>query len=259
MKLVVRISIGLVLIGLIGGVWMTNLSKQSFGQQTNKQVIQRQASATDGEIDGQPIMAYQLGKSAGEWRHGAGTMSDNQDTNSQNQPTRRLTKTAKSLIIYFSRSGSTELLASKLAQQTHADLLEIVVKHHYSANYQQTLSRANAERESADFPTLNMQVPDLSQYDTVYLGYPIWAMTLSHPMTAFLEAYGNQLTHKQLAPFMTEGGYGQGDSVERIKAILKADGAQANRFTSALVVDGNKVDHADQRVATWVAQVQSNN
>lgn len=229
---------------LIGGMAIMRLNNHIKGQKSDS-------------IAGQPITAYQLGKSEQAWRNGAGTKSDDQDTNSQNQPTRRLTSGAKSIVIYFSRSGSTELLASKVAQQTNADILEIVVKTPYSANYQQTLSRANSERESADFPELNMRVPDLSQYNTVYLGYPIWAMTLSHPMTAFLMASGNQLTDKQIAPFMTEGGYGQGDSVERIKAILSASGAQKNQFSPALVVDGNKVDHADKRVVAWVNRVQS--
>lgn len=100
-----------------------------------------------------------------------------------------------------------------------------------------------------------MNVPDLSQYQTVYLGYPIWAMTLSHPMTAFLTEYGNQLSDKKIAPFMTEGGYGQGDSVDRIKEILRQQGAKQDTFTNALVVDGNKVDHADNRVTQWVKQV----
>lgn len=208
------------------------------------------------QINGQPITAYQLGKSANDWQNGYGTKSDGADTNFQNHPTRRLTPNAKSLIIYFSRSGSTELLASKVAQATQADLLEIVVAQPYAANYQQTLARANSEREAEAYPALALQVPDLSQYQTIYLGYPIWAMTLSHPMTAFLTTYGSQLTHRIIAPFMTEGGYGQGDSVARIKAILAAQGAQHNTYSAALVVDGNRVNLANQQVVNWVSQVE---
>ena len=77
-------------------------------------------------------------------------------------------------------------------------------------------------------------------------------MTLSHPMTAFLSDYGNQLSNKKIAPFMSEGGYGQGDSVQVIKEILRQQGAVNNRFTSALVVDGNKIDHADKQVNDWL-------
>lgn len=207
-------------------------------------------------IAGQAIDATQLGRSDSEWRNGYGMPSDGKDTKSKNQPTRKLTKDAKSLIIYFSRSGSTELLASKIAQETQADILEIVVKDPYSGNYQKTLSRANSERENQNYPELDMTVPDLKQYQTIYLGYPIWAMTLSHPLTAFLKTYGARLSGKKIAPFMTEGGYGQGDSVQRIREILQEQGASVETITKALVVDGNKVDRADKRVDKWVKQVQ---
>lgn len=216
----------------------------------------KKSNGSDGTIDGQSITANQLTRSNIEWRNGYGTPSDGNDTNSQNTPTRKLTKDAKSIIIYFSRSGSTELLASKVAEQTDSDILEIVVKDSYSGNYQKTLSRANSERENEDYPELNMAVPDLSQYQTVYLGYPIWAMTLSHPMTSFVTTYGSRLSGKKIALFMSEGGYGQGDSVSRIEDILAAEGSKDNTFTRALVVDGNKVDKSDSNVKHWVEQVK---
>ncbi|GEO68199.1 flavodoxin [Levilactobacillus acidifarinae] len=209
------------------------------------------------QLAGQPIKAFQLGRSAREWQHGYGTPSDGADTNQQHQPTWQLTPTAKQLIIYFSRSGSTELVASQLAAATQADVLELVVKRPYSGNYLETLRRANTERETEDYPELALRVPDLAQYTTIYLGYPIWAMTLSHPMTEFLTTYGRQLTGKLIAPFMTEGGYGQGDSVERIQAILRGQGARNNRYTRPLVIDGNRADQGTQQVATWANHVEA--
>lgn len=92
------------------------------------QASQNNERDASGEIDGQLILAPQLSKTDSQWQNGAGIISDGKDTNSQNQPTRKITSTAKELIIYFSRSGSTELLASKIEQQTNADILEIVIK-----------------------------------------------------------------------------------------------------------------------------------
>lgn len=211
----------------------------------------REVKVTD-KIDGQPINAPQLGMPAIQWRNGYGVPSDGQDTNSQNTPTRRLTKDTKEIIIYFSRSGSTELLAAKLAKLTGADILEIVVKEPYSGKYRQTLSRANYERETASYPEVKMEVPDLSQYERVYLGFPIWAMTLAHPMTAFLLDYGNHLDQKAIVPFMSEGGYGQGNSVQRISQLLRQQGVSANVYPRPLVVDGNKVDRADYQIERWL-------
>lgn len=218
--------------------------------------FKREIKITD-KIDGQPINAPQLGMPSIQWRNGYGVPSDGRDTNSQNKPTRHLSKDADSIIIYFSRSGSTELLAAKLAKLTGSDILEIVVDKPYPGNYHRTLSRANFERETESYPELKMSVPDLSQYKRVYLGYPIWAMTLSHPMTAFLIAYGNQLDHKQVIPFMSEGGYGQGNSVQRISQILQQQGAQADIYQRPLVIDGNKVDRADFQIEKWLKSVNN--
>lgn len=259
----VVIGLTLILIMIVGGIglYLNQRSPADQAQPTgqNETTSERSSSSmaqnNRNEIDGQSIRAPQLTKSNSAWQNGYGTKSDGADTNSSNMPTRKLTKDAKSIVIYFSRSGSTEMLASKIAQRTDADILEIVVKDPYAANYRTTLSRANSEREAEDYPELDMQVPDLSQYDTVYLGYPIWAMTLSHPMTSFLDTYGSRLSNKQIAPFMTQGGYGQGDSVQQIRQILCREGASNDAYTSALVVDGNKVDRADKQVERWTKQV----
>lgn len=194
----------------------------------------------------------QLAKSDAEWGHGRGTPSDGKDTNSSVAPTRKLTPSAKELIIYFSRSGSTELLAQKIARATGADMLEIVVKQPYAGDYFKTLARANQERESQSWPELNMQVPDLTQYTTIYLGYPIWAMMLAHPMTAFLKAYGPRLANKTIAPFMSQGGYGTGESIDQIRRFV---GGQTTHFTTPLIVAGNKVDRADRQLTKWLQNI----
>ena len=204
------------------------------------------------QIAGQPIQAPQLGMSATQWRNGYGVSSDGQDTNSKNEPTRLLTKSATEIVIYFSRSGSTELLAAKIAKITGADILEIVVDEPYSGKYRQTLSRANYERQTKSYPELKMSVPDLSQYKRVYLGFPIWAMTLAHPMTSFLLKYGNQLGEKQIIPFMSEGGYGEGNSIQRISQILSQQGVQATVHSRPLIVDGNKVDKSNHQIERWL-------
>ncbi len=214
-------------------------------------LVKRNVQITD-KIAGQSIQAPQLGMPAVQWRNGYGVPSDGQDTNSKNKPARLLTRNAKEIIIYFSRSGSTELLAAKIAKITGADVLEIVVDKPYPGNYRQTLSRANFERQTESYPELKMAVPNLDQYECVYLGFPIWAMTLAHPMTAFLFDYGNQLKQKQIIPFMSEGGYGQGNSVQQISQILRQRGVKADIFPRPLVIDGNKVDRADYQIERWL-------
>jgi phosphoribosylamine--glycine ligase len=100
-----------------------------------------------------------------------------------------------------------------------------------------------------------MQLPNLSQYDTIYLGSQTWAMTLSQPMKAFLLEYGGELSNKKIAPFLSEGGYGSGDSTELIREFIARDGGKNNTYTSALVVDGNRVDESDVEVKRWLKNI----
>lgn len=179
-----------------------------------------------GQIIDEDIRANQLERRGYDWENGYGTPSDGQDTNRDGQPVRKLTKDAKSIIIFWSCSGSTKLLASKIARETDTDILEITLRNPYPANYRKTLSRANRERIQNDPPELKMQLPDLSQYDTIYLGYQTWAMTLSQPMKAFLLEYGGEFSNKEIAQFLSEGGYGSGDSTELIREFIARDGGK---------------------------------
>ena len=121
----------------------------------------------------------------------------------------------------------------------------------YPANYRKTLNRANCERIQNDPPELEM----LSQYDTIYLGYQTWAMTLSQPMRALLLEYGGEFSNKKIAPFLSEGGYGSGDSTELIREFIARDGGKNNTYASALIVDGNRVDESDVEVKRWLKTI----
>src|SRR5699024_11764337 len=123
------------------------------------------------QINGEDIRANQLERRGYDWENGYGTPSDGQDTNRDGQPVRKLTKDAKSIIIFWSRSGSTKLLASKIARETGANILEITLRNPYPANYRKTLSRANRERSQNDRRERETQLPDLSQHGAMYLRY----------------------------------------------------------------------------------------
>lgn len=203
------------------------------------------------------IRANQLKRKDDNWDQGYGTPSDGFDTNKDSNPVRKLTKTAKEIIIYWSRSGSTELLASKIYNNLlDADVFQIQLETPYPANYLRTLDRAEDERLSENHPRVVEDLPDLSQYDRIYLGFQTWAMTLSQPLQGFLSQYGQEFKNKTILPFETEGSYGAGNSIYTMKNLIEKAGGGNNRFAPTLVVDGNRVDEADAEIKYWVEKTK---
>jgi len=151
--------------------------------------------------------------------YGRGAISDGADTNADEEPVRILTEDASSIIIYFSRGGNTENVAQQIESFTGADVLELQVENPYPSDYEETVDRADKERESGNFPALATQIPDLGQYDMVFLGHPIWSMTIANPIARFLEDNKEELSGKSIAAFSTNAGYGYGSSVDRISEL----------------------------------------
>ncbi|MGR2783792.1 flavodoxin [Bacillus subtilis] len=182
--------------------------------------------------------------------YGRGAVSDGADTNADEEPVRILTEDATSIIIYFSRGGNTENVAQQIESFTGADVLELQMKNPYPADYEKTVDRATEERESGDYPELATQIPDLSQYDTVFLGHPIWSMTIANPIARFLEDNNEELSGKSIAAFSTNSGYGDGSSVDRISE-LSPDSTILENYT---VVDEEAMDSQDD-VKAWLERL----
>jgi flavodoxin len=184
-----------------------------------------------------------------ETEYGRGAQSDGEDTNAQEEPARIISDAADSIIIYFSRSGNTQNLARMIYNEIGGDMLELTVTDPYPSNYSKAVERANEERDNQEYPEINTDIPDLSQYDTVYLGYQTWAMTLSNPMISFLMDHGSDLSGKTIYPFSTNAGYGEGNTIERIED-LTPDASVAPSFS---IQDEDLLDNQEQ-VSTWLKE-----
>lgn len=103
------------------------------------------------------------------------------------------------LVVYFSWSGNTEEMASYIAEQTNADLLEIKPKTAYPSSYSETGDIAKAERDENARPEIANLPASLDEYDTILVGYPIWWHTAPMIIGTFLENY--DLTGKEVYPF----------------------------------------------------------
>ena len=107
------------------------------------------------------------------------------------------------IIIYYSRSGTTEKLALRAANDLHCDTIKIEPEEEYG-NYAAALFRVLKERIGKVAPKFATPIPDLSAYDVVLLGYPIWAYGPPSFVSDFIRQC--DLSGKTVIPFSTSGG-----------------------------------------------------
>ncbi len=140
----------------------------------------------------------------------------------------------KALIAYFSAEGNTGKLAERMAAVSGADLFEIVPEKIYTKedlDWRNKNSRSSLEMNDLDArPKIAGKVVDMDQYDTVFVGFPIWWYREPSIIDTFLESY--DFTWKKIVPFATSGSSGMGDTVKYMKRILPdADIAEGKRFS----------------------------
>ena len=130
----------------------------------------------------------------------------------------------KKLVAYFSASGVTASVAEKVAKAADADLLEIKPSVPYTKedlNWMDKQSRSTIEmNDPASRPEIVKTMDDISAYDTVIIGFPIWWYVAPTIINTFLESY--DFSGKKIALFATSGGSGFGKTVEKLKPSVDA-------------------------------------
>ncbi len=121
------------------------------------------------------------------------------------------------LVVYFSWSGNTENVANAIADQTGADVFEIVPEEAYIDDYNALLDIAKQEKESGARPAIAGSIENIGQYDIIYVGYPNWWSDMPMILYTFFDSY--DLSGKTIAPFCTSGGSGLSGTVDSIKGL----------------------------------------
>lgn len=156
---------------------------------------------------------------------------------------------SRTLVAYFSRSGNTRVVAGLIQRGLRADLFEIRPATPYPEDYLETVEAARKESESGQARALAARVPNIADYDTVYLGFPIWGTTAPPVIRAFLTTH--DLSGKTLVPFITHGGYGLGDSRSVLAEL--APKAQLRREFS---MQADQERRTMENVNAWLEMVQ---
>jgi len=155
---------------------------------------------------------------------------------------------SKKLVAYFSASGITAKVAERLSESIGADLHEITPKVRYTEadlDWRDKNSRSSVEMSNpASRPEIERVRDNMADYDTIYVGFPIWWYIAPTIINTFLESY--DLAGKTIVPFATSGGSGMGKTNEMLQPSC----------TGAKLVDGKlfKADVSKQELTTWADQ-----
>ena len=169
----------------------------------------------------------------------ANESSDN-DTNSSSN--------SKTLVVYYSATGSTKAVAETIANTAGADLFEITPVDHYTSddlNWTDDNSRVSVEHNDEskrDVPLTKTTPDNWTDYDTVFIGYPIWWGIAAWPVNNFVK--GNDFSGKTVIPFCTSTSSGLGQSGDLLADMAGTGNWQdGERFSSGA---------SSSKVESWV-------
>ncbi len=169
----------------------------------------------------------------------ANESSDN-DTNSSSN--------SKTLVVYYSATGSTKAVAETIANTAGADLFEITPVDHYTSddlNWTDDNSRVSVEHNDEskrDVPLTKTTPDNWTDYDTVFIGYPIWWGIAAWPVNNFVK--GNDFSGKTVIPFCTSTSSGIGQSGDLLADMAGTGNWQdGERFSSGA---------SSSKVESWV-------
>ncbi len=186
-----------------------------------------------------------------ETRHGA-SLQNEQTSNSGNM--------SKSIVIFFSHAGdnysvgvidtgNTKIVADYISEITGADQFEIVTHKYDGMAYTPLIELAKKEAAAGELPPYEGTAPDLSGYDTVYIGGPVWWGT--YPQVMFTLFKDINLDGKTVIPFTTHEGSGLASCAKDVrKAFPKAN------VTGEFSIYGHEVRSGKAKVEKWLKSIR---
>lgn len=182
-----------------------------------------------------------------------------EESNDIESSSTEIERNSKILIVYFSRAdenyavgyiekGNTAIIAEMIAEETDGELFHIERATPYPADYDECTDEAKQEQNDNARPAL-AEDKDISEYDVIFLGYPIWWGDMPMPVYTFLE--GHDFSGKTMIPFCTHAGSGLSGTEKSIENIsVDAD------ILDGLSIRGedaqNSQDKVKQTVKEWL-------
>lgn len=144
--------------------------------------------------------------------------------------------------------GTTEYVAKEIADEVDGDLYQIETKIPYTADFDELRSVNHDEKNQNSFPQLKEKALDISAYNTVFIGYPVWASSVPQAVLSFLNMY--DLSGKTVIPFCTHDGYGAGSSYQMI-----AEASHVALSLNGLAIEAKDVLTAKDTISNWLMDI----
>ncbi len=172
-----------------------------------------------------------------------------EDDQTETQEQQNSTENENILIVYFSHTGNTEMVANFIHEAVGGDIVKLETQEPYTNNYNDLLDIAQEERNENARPALSTQIDNIDEYDTIFLGYPIWWSDMPMAIYTFLDEY--DLSGKTIAPFTTSGGSGLSGTPNNI-----AQEEPNATVTEGLSIRDNNVENSQSQVNEWLSQIR---
>ena len=147
----------------------------------------------------------------------------------------------KKLIIYFSLSNNTKKAAEKIQEITDADIVRLQPVTPYPEGYSNYVPVAQKEFEDQIHPALKTEIPDLANYDTIYLGYPTWNGKMPMLFHTLFEKY--DFSGKTVVPFTTSGSSSVAESMPDVRKVA----------ANSKVTEGFRYDNNDTQLKAFLS------
>jgi len=150
-----------------------------------------------------------------------------------------------SLIVYYSNTGTTEKVAEVLKSKTGADMARIECENPYSTDFMQTVNEFQEEMNNGTTRAIKPLGVEVSNYDTLYIGFPVWFGTYAGPISSFIKNY--DLKGKTIIPFCTFGSGGN-TAIDRLSEALPE-----SNILPWYGVRTARIEKADKEVESYLA------
>ncbi|WP_028329300.1 flavodoxin [Brachyspira alvinipulli] len=156
--------------------------------------------------------------------------------------------TAASIVANNNKMGTTEYVANVIKNQLNADIRLIETVNQYSKDFDDLVDKNHDEMRKNDFPKIKPLNIDISKYNTIFIGYPVWANDVPMAVRTFIRDYN--LSSKTIIPFCTHDGYGAGRSYSTIRNMAK----NAN-VLDGLALDSSNIESKNNQIINWISKL----